>query len=300
MTAEDSARELIKGGYDLHIHSAPDIMPRKGNDLDFARRAAEAGMAGILIKSHFVPTADRASLVNEVVPGTRTYGSLSLNHAIGALNPIAVDVAGRSGARLVWFPTVDAANEIKYQVSNPAGKRAYWYTIQQTLREQGMSRPAFSILGEDGKLLAEVAQVLEVIASHDMILATGHLGTDEVIELVKAARGAGVRRIVATHPEFPSIAMPLDAQVELAHQGVFMERCYTTPYSGKISWEEIFAATRAVGPEATILATDLGQPAGPWPDEGLADFARRFLEAGFTEGEVRRMVAENPGALVNP
>lgn len=300
MTAEDAARELIKGGYDLHIHSAPDIMPRKGNDLAFARRAAEAGMAGILIKSHFAPTADRASLVNEVVPGTRTYGSLALNHAIGALNPIAVDVAGRSGARLVWFPTVDAANEISYQVTNPAGKRAYWYTIQQTLREQGMSRPAFSILGEGGKLMPEVTQVLEVIAKYDMILATGHLGTDEVVELVKAARGAGVRRIVATHPEFPSIAMPLDVQIELAHQGVFMERCYTTPYSGKISWEEIFAATRAVGPEATILATDLGQPAGPWPDEGLADFARRFLEAGFTEGEVRRMVADNPGALVNP
>lgn len=300
MTAEDSARELIKGGYDLHIHSAPDIMPRRGNDLAFARRAAEAGMAGILIKSHFVSTADRASLVNEVVPGTRTYGALALNHAIGALNPIAVDVAGRSGARLIWFPTVDAANEISYQVNNPAGKRAYWYTIQQTLREQGMSRPAFSILGEGGKLLPEVTQVLEVIAKYDMILATGHLGTDEVVELVKAARGAGVRRIVATHPEFPSIAMPLDIQVELARQGVFMERCYTTPYSGKISWEEIFAATRTVGPEATILATDLGQPAGPWPDEGLADFARRFLEAGFTEGEVRRMVADNPGALVNP
>lgn len=299
MPTEDAARELIKGGYDLHIHSAPDIMPRKGNDLAFARRAAEAGMAGILIKSHFVSTADRASLVNEVVPGTRTYGALAINHAIGALNPIAVDVAGRSGARLIWFPTVDAANEISYQVNNPAGKRAYWYTIQQTLREQGMSRPAFSILGEGGKLVPEVTQVLEVIAKYDMILATGHLGTDEVVELVKAARGVGVRRIVATHPEFPSIAMPIDIQVELARQGVFMERCYTTPYSGKISWEEIFAATRAVGPEATILATDLGQPAGPWPDEGLMDFAKRFLEAGFTESEVRRMVADNPGALVN-
>jgi hypothetical protein len=299
MSAEDTARELIKGGYDLHIHSSPDIMPRKGNDLEFARRAAAAGMAGILTKSHYVPTADRATLVNEIVPGTRVYGSLTLNHAMGALNPIAVDVAGRSGARLIWFPTVDAANEVAYQVNNPTGKRAYWFTIQQKLVEQGMSRPPFSILGESGKLVPHAIQVLEVIASYDMILATGHLGNGEIVELVKAARGLGVRRIVLTHPEFPSQATPVDLQVELARQGVFMERCYTTPYSGKISWEEIFAATRTVGPEMSILATDLGQPTAPWPDEGLADFARRYLEAGFTEDEVRKMVVDNPASLVN-
>lgn len=299
MQISDEARSLLRGSYDLHIHSAPDIMPRKGNDLDFARRATEAGMAGILIKSHYTSTADRATLVNGLHDGARVYGALALNHAVGALNPIAVDVAGRSGARLIWFPTVDAEHEVEYQVANPGGKKAYWFTIQQELKAKRMSRPPFSILDEAGEVIPATKQVLEVIAAHDMILSTGHVGPAEVMALLKAANDIGVKRFVVCHPEFPSIAMPLEMQVEAARQGALMERCFTTPHSGKINWDEMFRAIKTVGPAASFLSTDLGQPTAPWPDEGFAEFASRLLEAGFSRDEVRIMMVDNPGRLVN-
>ena len=296
----ETALALLQGSYDLHIHSAPDIMPRKGNDLEFTRRAAAAGMAGIVFKSHYVCTADRATLVNQVVGGTRAYGSLSLNHAVGALNPIAVDIAGRLGTRLVWFPTVDARNEIEFQEQNPGAPKAYWYAIQQELKSKGMSRPPYSILDDHGKLLPEVYQVLEVIAAYRMILATGHIGIAEIMELVKGARKVGVTRLIATHPDFPSCAMPLDVQIELSRQGVLIERSYTTYQTGKFPWEEAYKFIRAVGPEGNILGTDLGQPNALWPDEGLADFIQRLLDVGFSAGEIRTMVSENPGRLINP
>ena len=140
MIISDEARALIQGSYDLHIHSGPDILPRKGNDLAFARRAAAAGMAGILVKSHFTSTADRATLVNEVVPGVTVYGSLSLNHSSGGINPIAVQTAGRSGARLVWFPTVDARNELEHVDRYKGMATPFWYTFVQELRAEGMAR----------------------------------------------------------------------------------------------------------------------------------------------------------------
>ena len=299
-TPSDTALALLQGSYDLHIHAAPDIMARKGNDLDFARRAAAAGMAGIVLKSHYVCTADRATLVNQVVGGTRAYGALSLNHAVGGLNPVAVDIAGRLGARLVWFPTVDSKNEIDFQEQNPGAPKAFWYAIQQELKQQGMSRPPFSILNEGGKLRPEVYQVLEVIAAYHMILATGHIGVAEIVELVKGAREAGVTRIIATHPDFPSCAMPLDVQIELAQRGVFIERSYTNCQTGKFPWDTTFEYIRAVGPEHNLLGTDLGQPHALWPDEGLADFIQRLLDVGFSAGEIRTMVSENPGRLINP
>ena len=40
-----SMRELIQGAYDLHVHSAPDVMPRKLDDLEMARRVIEIGRA---------------------------------------------------------------------------------------------------------------------------------------------------------------------------------------------------------------------------------------------------------------
>jgi hypothetical protein len=294
----DTARGLLQGAYDLHVHSAPDIMPRKGNDIQLMQRAASVGMAGVLIKSHYVSTADRAALVNEVVTGTRCIGSVPLNHSLGGLNPIAVDVAGRAGARLVWFPTVDAQNEVAYQKGNPEGKRAYWYTMQQVIQQQGIYKPPFSILAEDGSLVQAAREVLEVIAAHDMIMATGHIGVQEVLALAKAASESGVKRIVVTHPEFPSVAMPLDVQADLASRGAFLERCYTTPYSGKISWDDMYHAIKTVGPGSSVISTDLGQPDSPWPDEGMLDFITRLLEAGFSEEEVSQMVARNPSTLV--
>ena len=42
--------EKIPGIFDMHIHSAPDIAPRKTDDLELAKAAAAAGMGGIMIK----------------------------------------------------------------------------------------------------------------------------------------------------------------------------------------------------------------------------------------------------------
>src|SRR5205823_8046638 len=57
------ARELVRGAYDLHVHTSPDIMPRSASDLELAHRCRQWGLAGFVIKSHYVPTAERAALV---------------------------------------------------------------------------------------------------------------------------------------------------------------------------------------------------------------------------------------------
>ena len=79
---------------------------------------------------------------------------------------------------------------------------------------------------------------------------------------------------------------------------MYFERCFTTPNSGKISWDQVYANIREVGPASTILATDLGQTAAPYPDEGLGTFIGNLLENGFSERDVRGMVRDNPGQLL--
>jgi hypothetical protein len=96
-----------------------------------------------------------------------------------------------------------------------------------------------------------------------------------------------------THPEFPSQRIPPEDQVALAERGAVLERAFTTPHTGKCSWEQIFAATRAVGAERTVLSTDLGQVFNPPVEDGLALMADRFLEAGFSDEEVRTMAVDN-------
>src|SRR2546426_4513696 len=65
-------------------------------------------MKGFVLKSHYIQTGERAQVVTKAVPGSKVFGAVTLNHSVGGLNPVAVEIAGRSGCKIVWMPTVDA------------------------------------------------------------------------------------------------------------------------------------------------------------------------------------------------
>ena len=90
-----------------------------------------------------------------------------------------------------------------------------------------------------------------------------------------------------------------DEQVELADMGAVIEHCFTTMYTGKASWDGCFESVRKVGAERCVLSTDLGQTINPPVAEGFAMFAQKMLDAGFNAGEIQRMTAINPAALVS-
>jgi Family of unknown function (DUF6282) len=296
------ARELVRGAYDTHVHIAPDVVKRRVSDVQLARRFAELGLAGFGLKSHYTSTAERARVVSEAVPAVDTIGTITLNRAVGGLNPVAVEIAAREGARIVWFPTVSSENE-QHEVlaADPNGKVPVWVRFELELREAGIVPEPVPVVA-DGALVDDARAVLDVIARHDLALATGHLSRDEINILVDGAVAAGVKRIVVTHPEFPSQRISIEDQRALADRGAMLERAFTTPYTGKCSREQVFAATRAVGPERTVWSTDLGQVFNPPVEDGLAIMADRFLEAGFSDEEVRTMAVTNTRwiALGNP
>ncbi len=144
-----------------------------------------------------------------------------------------------------------------------------------------------------GKVLPQTRAVLATIARHGLVLATGHLGRDEIFAVVGAARAEGVREIVITHPEFPSQNLSIEDQRALAEGGALLERCFTTPHTGKIGWEQWFENIRAAGPEHSILSTDLGQVFNPAVEDGMALMVDRLLAAGFDEQEVHVMTVVN-------
>jgi hypothetical protein len=54
-------------------------MRRRIDDISLARRFAEVGLAGFVLKSHYyVPTAERAEVVCAIVPGVDALGALTL------------------------------------------------------------------------------------------------------------------------------------------------------------------------------------------------------------------------------
>ncbi|MDR7523370.1 MAG: DUF6282 family protein [Armatimonadota bacterium] len=286
------ARALVRGGYDLHVHSGPDVLPRQANDIEVARRFAARGLAGFAIKSHYASTAARACLARWLVPEVDVLGSICLNASVGGLNPLAVELAAREGARIVWMPTVDAENERHHAGASAANPPA-WAALQEELRTMGVAGAAFRVVDGNGCVLPEVRDVLQVAARRQMVLATGHLSRAEIFAVVEAARRAGVRTMVVTHPDFPTQRLSVEDQKALARDGVMLERCFTTAHTGKIAWDVLADVIRAVGARHSFLSSDLGQPHNPPIEEGLALMADRLLALGVPEEEVHTMAVWN-------
>jgi hypothetical protein len=287
------ARELVRGAFDTHIHVGPDVVERRIDDISLARRFEELGMAGFVLKSHYTSTAERASVVRAAVPGIEALGAIALNRAVGGMNPLAVEIAAREGARTVWMPTVDSVNESHERDAPPGASVPVWVKLQLDLREQGIEIEPVPVVDEAGAVLPETREVLAMIARHGMVLATGHLGRDEIFAVVDAALEERVAEIVITHPEFPSQDVSQRDQRALVERGALLERCFTTPHTGKIAWEAWIDNIRAAGPEHSVLSTDLGQVFNPPVQDGMALMVDRLLEAGFEEEEVHEMAVEN-------
>jgi Family of unknown function (DUF6282) len=274
-----TASQILKGAIDTHVHSSPDVMPRKLDDLELVRQAQAAGMGGLVLKCHHACTCGRAYLLNRVFPGMRIFGGIVLNETAGGFNPSAVEAALKMGATQVWMPTKSAANHQLHF----GGRGGLTIFSRARLRD-------------------DVVLILRLVAEADAILATGHLSPEESRVLVEEAQAAGIRRISVTHPEWGVTAMAIAVQQKLAASGsVYFERCLvsTRPdLQATVPFETLVGQIRAVGVATTIAATDYGLPQLPTPAEGLAEFAVRLLQSGFSAADVRRMVRDNPARLL--
>jgi hypothetical protein len=284
------ATNYLKGAVDTHVHSSPDVVDRRQDDLEVAQAAAEAGMAAIVLKSHHFATADRAVLAGKRVPGIRVLGGLALNASpCGGLNPHAVHAALSVGGKVIWMPTVSAVNHQAYvdRTSTTPHVRAI----------TGNS-PAVPVVDSRGKVLSDLEHIMELIAEADAVLATGHLSVKEITTVVLRAKELGVQRILVTHPEAEVINMDLGTQSDLASLGVMFERCYFSVLGG-LAPQKVLEAIASVGVASTVLATDLGQQFNPPPSQGMHDYCSALLNAGLADEDWRAMTATNPGQLLD-
>lgn len=272
--------DFLKDAVDLHVHSSPDIDPRRFDDIELATEAARAGMAALVIKSHQNSTVERAWLASKVVRKVQIFGGLVLNETVGGLNPSAVRVALQLGAKQIWMPTRSAKNH-----------RAHH-------RQAG----GITVKDNRGRLSRATVDILKLIGETDCILGTGHLSPEESVLLVRHARKYGVKKILITHPEWALTFFPVALQRELAASGyVTFERCFvsTTHRGGYTPFRVITDAIADVGVDTTVISTDLGQPDTPPPAEGLRDYAAKLRAYGFSPHDLHRMMRVNPRRLLS-
>ena len=272
---------LLEGALDIHVHFSPDPkVERRGSAIDVAQQARDMGMRGLVLKSHEYPSHPVAYTASQAVPGVTLIGGITLDVEVGGLNPMAVESSANMGGRVVWMPT---------------------YSARADRQHKGLNGGIY-LLDDQGRLVPEVYAILELIKSHDMVLATGHISTQESMVLVAEARNMGIHRIVVTHATTMAFwtGMTLEDMKSLASMGAYIEHCLHVmmPLTYRLTPKELAETITAIGPENCIVSTDFGQDYHPMPPEGLRMGIASLLQAGMEEVEVGILVKDNPTRLL--
>ncbi len=277
----------LKGVYDMHVHSAPDIRERAYTDFELMEAGIRVGAKGIVLKSHHGTTMNRAFLCNEynrkVHNGDNDfvmYGSVTLNYAIGGLNPVAVETGIKMGAKVVWLPTTHAKNQ---------------------LSKNGKSG-GIECLDEHFKPVPKLQEILRIIKDNDVVLGTGHLSPEEIFAVVDYARNLGLKKIVITHPEFWVVGMSHEDQKRIVDDyNVILERCYAQPMGGgvyKSNLQDNLETIRLVGYKNVMVDTDGGQVENPNWEIALEEYMQYLFNAGVTKEELWYMTHIIPAKLL--
>ncbi len=293
--AQQTPDPILKGTIDTHIHTEEEYAILEEGSMDIiqlAHRAQEKGMRAIVVKSLKFETATRAYLAQKQVPGIEVYGGLTLDLSVGGMNPEAVLAMAKFklvNAKMVWMPVFDS---------------------KASVVASGENRKYVKV-SENGVLTPEAIATLDTIAKYGFSIGTAHLGADEALLIVKAARARNIP-VVVTHALQKPVSMNLQQMKEAASLGAYIEHTAFGDWKGedshffksfyrdqpRITIAEVYQAIKAVGAEHTILATDMGQAFSPDPPDGLKWFIMSLQKMGITDKEIDLMVRRNPARLL--
>lgn len=284
------SKAVLTGICDMHVHTAPDLRPRAYTDFELMEAGIRVGARAIVLKSHHGTTMNRAFLCNEhnriLHHGDNNftmYGSITLNDAVGGLNPVAAETAVKMGAKVIWLPTTGAANH----------HRAYG-------KEGGIE-----CLGSDGNVIPAIEAIISLAKQYDVVLGTGHISEQEIFKVVERARDMGLRKIVVTHPEFWVVGLSHEEQLRLVKDyDVILERCYAQPLGTwekkkyQSNLEDNLQIIKKVGYHNVMVDTDGGQVENPNWEIAMAEYMQYLLDHGVTQEELDYMTKQIPYALL--
>jgi hypothetical protein len=275
--------------FDLHVHSSPDVMPRRGSDLELVRWYSEAGFSGCVLKCHYDATTGRAAAAAGAAP-LRVYGAQVLNQHVGGINPVAVEAALMMGARVIWMPTTDAHTQAAAGLP------------RLCLLRPGLPDTTYAVPPVDWSVERQARRILELIADADAVLATGHLSGPEVAWLVEAGQRAGVGRMLLTHPTYTVPAMTTAETRELTTRF----DCYAEVTAYQLLSQPgceaaaLAAFVAGVGYDRVVLSSDTGQPENPTPPDALVMLVDELAREGCDRHALVECASAIPERLVTP
>ena len=271
----------MKGVIEMHVHSNPDIRRRAYDDFEMLEAGIRVGARAIVLKTHQGTTMDRAYLCNrhnKIVHGDSNnftmIGSVTLNNVVGGINPAAVESGLKLGAKVIWLPTQSARNHFVKNKKDPSN---------------------CAEVVKDGKVVSAMGEIFKMINDFGAVLATGHISPVEVFVVVEAARNAGVKNIVVTHPEWWLVDMSFEDQVKIVKDyDVILERCYAQNLGDntyKSNLQSNLEIIKTVGYKNVSVSTDGGQTENPPWEVCYEEYMQFLSDNGIPDDQLKYMTS---------
>ena len=281
--------ELLKGAIDCHIHAYPDFVHRSQNFIEIAKDASKAGMRALAFKDHWNISANAAYMAQQHIDYLIEQGELEhrveIYGGIGTclgMRPEAVRIALQyPNFKMIWFPTFTSFG--------------FWRGAGQP--EKGGVR----LVGENGEVLPEVIEIMEMAAAKKVGIGFGHTDFTELLPLSKLAKKLGVRATL-DHPLLELNKLLLDEMKEIADLGVYVGT-YCQPmipslYQPVADPKETINTIKEIGADRCIIGSDFGQVLHMDSIDGMRVFIRALLAFGVSEKEIKVMLQDNPAKLM--
>jgi|GEM_PF-6405383 len=310
--------DVLDGVVDLYVHAAPDLMPRRADDVGTAAELRRSPLRAAVHRHHFAMTADRARLATEAT-GFDLFGSILCNSAVGGINPAAVEIALRSGAVLVSLPTTSA----RYMQHRDSWARDIEGRFGLTA-----TYPSFTVWKDPDNIAAgldpAVVETIDLVAAHDAIFALGYVSLEECLAAGREAARRGVTKVFLTNP-LVAMGLTVEESVDIVSvPGTYLEITAFALRPGHVGggsdMDSVMVLAgesdaelpppdptvpqlqadliRRVGVDRCVVSSDGGHAGEESPFDELAWACRTLADLGFSDAELRTMVRDTPRRLL--
>lgn len=290
----------LEGRYDNHIHCCPHINARSLNLFEAIEDAEKEKMKAIGLMDNFSNTSGYASLLKKNYKNYKLdiFGGLIMEPYTGGVNSSIVEI-------LTNYAYEDSTKRFKF-ISFPTHHTQY--IAKQEKRSKVYIDSCFSLTNIK-KVDNNILKILEIISKKNLVLNTGHISGEEIINLISLAKNFQIKKILipSNHLSASDIKeLKKITNVFFEFSYFFISKATTIPLTHIDGEKHIVEGInknilKNLINEAqcknVILSSDCGVSVLPKPTIGFKNFISEILSLGFNNAELDLMTKDNPRKL---
>ena len=233
------ARAACAAAWTLHVHIAPDV-DRAAHRRRLRSRAAsqELGLAGFAAEVALHPdrrARPRSSAASS--RASRCFGAVALNRAVGGMNPLAVEIAGARGRADGVAPDRRRATTRRPGAREPrrAPSCRRGASCSRSCARRACDIEPVAVVDDDGARAARDARRAQTVARHGMRARDRPPRPRRDLRRRRRRRRGGRARHRRDAPRVPRRRTSASrTRSSSPRRGALLERCFTTPHTGKV------------------------------------------------------------------